>query len=249
MTRFQFFIHVTAVGVLGGISAPAYSADSNSCAIYSVGKCTYNAAKAVEYAIDQVYKSTPAPSTDTEHWNRYFVDYTSYGGNCTNFVSQAVLGGLVGSRYPSKVYPKAQYFATDYLNSSQRIWAYGYTNWGYVGAAWRDANSFYAYAKNSLPSYRGLHFTFVTKDSSTTALAFNAIQIGDVVFADWTSDGNIDHTMIVTGKTASSYAGIMVSYQNSVGYSAQKNRPLSAFNSTNITFHVYRPTYYADSGY
>lgn len=249
MSQFRHFVIALLAGNLGLLHLPAKSAGATSCAIYSAGRCTYSATKAVEYATDQVFKTAPASSTDAEHWNRYFVDYTSYGGNCTNFVSQALLGGLVGSRYPSKVYPNAQYFATDYLNSSQRIWAYGYTKWGYVGAAWRDANSFYAYAKNSQPTNRGIHFTFISKDSSNTPLAFSAIRVGDVVFADWTSDGNIDHTMIVTGKTANSYAGTLVTYQNSVGYSPQKNRPLSAFNSTKITFHVYRPTYYTDIGY
>lgn len=89
-----------------------------------------------------------------------------------------------------------------------------------------------------------MHFDFITKDSSTQYLNTSEVEKGDVIFADWLGDGNIDHSMIVTKKTANSYTGIKVSYQNSEGHDPQKDRSLSAINGTDTVFYVYRPTFY-----
>ena len=97
-------------------------------------------------------------------------------------------------------------------------------------------------------STRVLHFDFITKDSSSTSLEFSKIKLGDIVFADWTSDGIIDHTMIVTNKSGNSYGGVSVTYQNASGYKERRNISLSAINKANTVFYVYRPTFYSDNG-
>ncbi len=120
---------------------------------------------------------------------------------------------------------------------------YYYSTTSY-GASWKGAHEFYEYVNNNLPSYWGMHFDLITYDTSTQYMDTTKVQTGDIIFADWQNDGFIDHTMIVTDKTANSYAGIKVSYQNSEGYLKRKNRPLSEINSSYSMFYVYRPTFY-----
>jgi len=171
-----------------------------------------------------------------------FPKYQEFGGNCTNFVSQSVLAGLVDNSDKYVVYNKRAYYMADRDKGCSYCWYYDTST--SRGSAWTGANDLYNYAKSNLDSYWGMHFTFVTKDSSTTYLDTSKILVGDVVFADWTGDGYIDHSMIVTTKTANSYSGVKVSYQNSEGYAPRKDRPLSEINSSGTVFRVYRPTFY-----
>ena len=78
----------------------AYSADGSSCSNFKGGKCYYNANIAVRYALNQVLSN---------EWNKWFPTYTDFGGNCTNFVNQAILAGLTGKITPEEVYKKGKF--------------------------------------------------------------------------------------------------------------------------------------------
>lgn len=225
------FKNMVIAGTLAAIANTAYAAGTGSCSGYNTTtkSCTYKPSNAVTYATTYALNGTG---------NTGFPDYTGVGGDCTNFVNSAIMAGLVGNTDPNTVVSNAKYFA---LSS---LW---YFKWGTPftrGPAWTGANDFYKFAKGTRTS--GMKFTFITKDSSTKALTFNSIKTGDVVFADWTGDGTIDHSMLVTRIDSRSYSGIRVSYRNSTGYSPQVNRALSAFNSSTTIFHVYRPDNYQD---
>ena len=118
-----------------------------------------------------------------------------------------------------------------------------------LSSSWKGAKELKKYADaNTNIKYKGMHFDFITKDSSSKSLEFSKIKLGDIVFADWTSDGIIDHTMIVTNKSGNSYGGVSVTYQNASGYKERRNISLSAINKVNTVFYVYRPTFYSDNG-
>ena len=220
----------------------AYSADGSSCSNFKGGKCYYNANIAVRYALNQVLSN---------EWNKWFPTYTDFGGNCTNFVNQAILAGLTGKITPEEVYKKGKFFATDRNANSPNKWYFiGKSGNGWnLSSSWKGAKELKRYADaNANIKYKGMHFDFITKDSSSTSLEFSKIKLGDIVFADWTSDGIIDHTMIVTNKSGNSYGGVSVTYQNASGYKERRNIYLSAINKANTVFYVYRPTFYSDNG-
>jgi Putative amidase domain len=218
------------IAMVGSHGSVVYAASSSSCSDYnnSTKSCNYKPSHASSFAKTNALLGTG---------NTGFPDFTGVGGDCTNFASSAIMAGLVGNTDPNTVVNNAKFF-----QSSPWYFAWGtpFTR----GTAWTGAHEFYTYAKTTRT--KGMKFSFVTRDSPTQALAFSQIQVGDLVFADWTNDGTIDHSMIVTGKTANSYAGIAVSYRNSTGHNPQSNRALATFNSTRTAFHVYRPVSFQD---
>jgi len=202
------------------------------------GKCNYTAYKAVNYAKNHYYKNGEG----------YFVFYTN---NCTNFVSQAIAGGFIGSELDSIVYSKVKYYY------KPNGWFYGtstYTNNfpQSPSAKWKGAHELYTYAKTSSPN-SGTYFQFITSDSSNTALAFSQIQTGDIIFVDWTRDGLIDHSMIVTKvrSNPTAYSHISVTYQSGAGNKHHKDVDLDHLGGKpNVStrkkakFYVYRPIHY-----
>jgi len=156
---------------------------------------------------------------------------------------------MTGITEPTDLKPKRLKYLTDRYSR--------YLRWFYIsvnnkGSAFTGADWLYKYAKSNKNNYKGLHFDFITKDSISTALKINLIKKGDIIFADWTGDGIIDHTMIVTKKyNCNSYGCVKVAYHNSSGNSMQKSRSLGSINSQynyRAIFHVYRPTFYSDYG-
>lgn len=224
------------------LATTAFAADNSSCSNFKDGKCYYNADKAIEYALNQVHSN---------EWNKWFPNYTDLGGNCTNFANQAILAGLTGDTSPESIYKKGKYFSIDSNGNSPYKWFFigkNGNNWN-LSSSWKGAKELKSYAdSNANVKYKGMHFEFITKDSSSSSLSFSKIQKGDIIFADWTNDGSIDHTMIVTKKTMNSYNGIYVTYQNASGYTEKKNTSLASINSNKTVFYVYRPTFYNDSG-
>lgn len=215
------------------MSFSAYSASSSSCENYSSGKCYYNSTDAVAYAKKYALSST------------YFPEYQSYGGNCTNFVSQAILAGLIGSSSKNIFNQRSEYWA-DKNRGCDYCWYYGNKVNGVwqKGSAWTGAQELYDYANSNLDSYWGMHFDHITSDGPTSYLETKKVQTGDIVFADWEGDGHIDHSMIVIQKKNNYYSGIYVAYQNSEDYDSQERISLQSINGRNVVFHVYRPTFY-----
>jgi hypothetical protein len=214
------------------------AADDYSCGDYYNGKCHYNSNKAVEYANKMI--------NNKKTWNIYFPSYRGYGGDCTNFVSQCILAGLVGSSSPRDLYKKSGNFHAD-LSGCNYCWYFKRPR--KLSYAWKGAHELYTYAIENRPEYKGLHFQFITKDSPRTSLSFRKIRKGDIIFADWEGDSEIDHTMIVTNKTRNWYNGVRVTYENGGEYSTRKNIRLIDINNRKTVFHVYRPIYYTDFGY
>ena len=223
------------------LSANAYSADSNSCSDYdsATKKCNYQRSVAVQYA-DNNWNYT----TDNIPFPYYSVGTAA---NCANFISQAILAGLVGSTNRKTLWNELSNFATD--NGSNTPLEWYYISDSDRGPAWTGAAKMYEYATSNKSSYKGMHFDYVTHDTTSSFMDYNAVKEGDVIFADWDGDSTIDHTMIVTdfSDLRDAYDKIHVTYQSS----ERHNKSLSAINKEknyNALFYVYRPTFYRDTG-
>ena len=224
------------LGLVGSLVSGAFAVDSNSCHNYSNQKCYYNPSVAVKYAKDNF---------EINKRVNYFKVFEDYGGDCTNFVNQAILAGFVGSSTVSTVYSKFAYYQIDVGAHYQ--WYYSHNN--DPSHAWKGANAFLQYViNNSNQNFNGLHLDEITKDSKDKSLEFGKIRLGDVIFADWKGNGTVDHTMIVTTE-GSSYSTLRVTYRNATDYSPQKNIALSTINKINTIFHVYRPILYNEGGW
>ncbi len=134
----------------------------------------YNANNAVSYARTWAYsRNTSYPVLDAN---------SSQGGDCTNFVSQALRAG--GWRNT----------ATTSTTSDLLWWFTNKTTTGY-SQSWSTAHGFFRHMNGGVnPPGTGTSYEGWTKWDGATSLNY-----GDVVSADWTGDNAIDHTMIVTG--------------------------------------------------
>lgn len=212
---------------------------------------SYSPSKAVEYA--HLYYDTPYGG----YGNKYhdFGGEVS-GGNCTNFVNQALVAGLIGIADNTAVYnARFTYVDSGYLVNGIEYNAWYYTSINNRSPEWTGAHMFYQYAKSQSehPNHKGMHFKKIT-DDKTDWLKYKEIKIGDIIFADWpklngeinengTVDGRIDHSMIVvnTQSWRSGYNEIRVTYQST----NTENRGLGDINEQykhKAIFYVFRPT-------
>ncbi len=206
---------------------------------------TYDPSMAAEYATNNYDR--PYGTLDTEN---PFTDYSYIptGGNCTNFVSQAIMAGMVPSSSASTTYSHRFNYDIDGQGEGDTYrWFFRFD--GDRGSAWTGAHKLYEYAVNNDPNYRGLHLQYVTHDTLTEFMAYKLVQAGDIIFADWEHDDEMDHTMIVTDIQwwRLGYNEIRVTYQSD----NRTNRGLGDINEDynyEALFYVYRPTDYNPKG-
>lgn len=215
---------------------------------------TYDGSWAAKYAIanyNQSYNTNP------------FDDYENVevGGNCTNFVSQSIIAGLIKSSSMQNVYNNRKNFDIDHTCYSKFVdgkqdgcplaWYYhDKTSQKSRGPAWTSAHKLYEYAKHNKSTYEGLHFEPITHDTLDKFMEYDKIKIGDVIFADWEHDNIIDHSMIVTNIQSwrLGYNEIRVTYQSQ----NKTDRGLGDINESykdnngrfQALFYVYRPINY-----
>lgn len=155
----------------------------------------YNRERAVEYARKWALSRNPL-----------FIDFTGIGGNCTNFVSQAVLaGGCVMNYTPD--------FGWYYVSPEDRA------------PAWSGVDFFYDFMTGA-PSFAeqnggvGPFATEVPRERT---------EVGDVVQYQ-NQQGEWYHTVIITGFDEN--GEILVSAQSNDA----RDRPLSSYNFANARF-------------
>lgn len=147
-------------------------------------------------------------------------NYVNFSNDCTNFASQALRTG--------------GWKDTVTVNSTQASsWFYkSSTNYAQT---WSTANGL----KNRFVNGYELGVEKLGKSFLGTGPEYlnNKIRTGDIILADWESDGRFDHTMVVTQV---SFSSTLVSY-HSQDY---KNEPMSSISSRypNATFYVYHIT-------
>jgi Putative amidase domain len=136
--------------------------------------------------------------------------YISFSNDCTNFLSQTLRAGgwrntTVGS------------------STSDLYWYY--VSGTQYSQTWSVANSLFRRFYNG---YEGWYGGQVFNPNTMTA------NPGDIIFTDWTGDGIIDHSMIIT--TGGSYSAITLSYHST----DRKNRPWGTIVSTNPSAIYYK---------
>jgi hypothetical protein len=208
-------------------------------------KKTYNATNAVTYALNNY--SVPYGSSGGQ--NPFHNYGTLTAGNCTNFVSQAIMAGLSGQTTLTGAYNERFRYDVDAASNTQ---------WYYRcdcdrGSAFTSPNELYKYANSNKPNYKGLHLQFVTKDTTASYLTVGAVQKGDIVFADWDNDTKMDHGMLVTNIDNSQvgnngYNKIRVTYQYIVGTTNKGLGDLNVQYNYKALFYVYRVVDYNPSG-
>ncbi|MDI1445774.1 amidase domain-containing protein [Polyangium sp. 6x1] len=203
---------------------------------------TYSGSWAASYATNN-YSRGYGTGTTQNPWTDY--NWVPNGGNCTNFVSQAIIGGLLNNSSATTAFQSRYDFDSDAGSS----YSWYFHSDGDRAPAFTGAHQLYTYAKSNKSTYKGLHFSFVTNDTLQTALNVSLVKVGDVVFADWQHDGTMDHSMIVTA-ISSSYTGynqIRLTYQTN----NTTNKGLGDLNAQynkQALFYVYRPVDYNPSG-
>ena len=109
------------------------------------------------------------------YWDRHNGAYRTYGNDCTNFISQAMLAGGWGPKGGALI-----------QRTSNKYWFYGPAK-VFTSYTWAGAENWYWFAKKHAKRTKIL--------DSVWRLAKS-----DVLQADWTRNNNIDHSMIVTKK-------------------------------------------------
>lgn len=116
--------------------------------------------------------------------NTAFRNFSNSGGDCTNFISQAVWYGH---------WPMAGWWPNI---SSSSVWWYDFGWTKSQSYTWTSANHWYRFISDRRGYLTG---------------SFCYLQKGDIIQADWNKDGSIDHSMIVTYKNG---CDIRVSYHS-----------------------------------
>ncbi len=141
------------------------------------------------------YNGAAAAAYADTYWQAYNPAWPSFansGGDCTNFVSQALYAGGISMR-PSPSYSGD---AAWYMVKKRNRWSYA--------ASWVNAQHQSTFLLQYLPgvtqvaSYYGL--------APGTTAADHATQ-GDVVLYDWNNDGVFDHEAIVTASDGTNADG------------------------------------------
>lgn len=126
------------------------------------------------------------------HWkdyNRSYRDFSGAGGDCTNFVSQALAHGwwreVTGYYDTSSAWWYRSYGRSpsckinlSHLDPDRWVCSFGQSR------TWVNAHWFYWFMRNRPRGY--------------SVSRISDLQLGDVLQVDFTRDGTVDHTMIVT---------------------------------------------------
>lgn len=136
---------------------------------------TYYPDNAVNYARSWVSNSKTLR-------NSTYPDFSSSGGDCTNFVSQALKAGGLTNTATDKSTSDTRWFYVDKKNYSQ---------------TWSTANGLYTRMKNGNADISNRKTNSYEDWVSWSGLG--SLNYGDIVFADWTNSNYVSHTMIVTG--------------------------------------------------
>lgn len=241
---------ITSPEIISNTAIPertnTFSQDSFS--ILSAPYKKYNSGVAVAYA--KAHFNTPYNTNKGNLFPNF--DGVLSGGNCTNFISQAILAGLVGSTTIKTIYDQRKEFDAD-KSSSQNIPQWYFFSTNDRGSAWAGADNLYQYARNNKASYKGLHFSYVTHDTPSKYLDYGAVKTGDVVFADWTGDGRIDHSMLVTGKHDGTFSVHRGYNRVRLTYQSQNKTDIGLGDlneqyKKKALFYVYRPVDYNPQG-
>jgi len=132
------------------------------------------------------YSGAAAAAYADTYWQNYNPAWPSFansGGDCTNFVSQALYAGGISMR-PSPTYSGD---AAWYLVKKKNRWSYA--------GSWVNAQHQSIFMLQHLPGVTQVAAYYGLAPGATAA---DQAEQGDVVLYDWNNDGVYDHEAIVT---------------------------------------------------
>ncbi len=224
----------------------------------------------LRYTGTTVYHKDSAAKYAKKYFSeRIYLDASSgkfpyFSENCTNFISQCILAGLMSCTDLGDVWDYRWSFVDQ---GGYNEWYYKYCN--NRSASWAGVHELYNYSNKNLPSYSGLHLKFVTRDTPDNTLDVSKVQVGDIIFVDTPNDlyeqnhnnypsfftpefydpetmyGHMNHALIVVKKkSGNGYSSIKVAGHTKHYY----DRSLATINAniynetgSQAVFHVYRP--------
>lgn len=133
---------------------------------------SYNSSNAVAYA-EKYYRN----------YNSSYPDWTSYGGDCANFISQCLYAGGKSMKGTPGTSTAAQNWSNWFSKGSS-------CNTSNVSSTWRGANAFKSYWQSKASGYS----TF----SSVNSSCYNYGFMGDAV-SMLNSNGSAYHTLMIVG--------------------------------------------------
>ena len=139
----------------------------------------YDRIAAVKYALEYCYKC-----------NQQYYNYVT-NGDCTNFTSQCLYGG--GIQMDDKWYSR---------RGKKRIYAFLIPDSQYKHRYGWDVSPAWSIASHQFEYFRESEYVNACQeiDGSSTIeeILSSGIQVGDIIYFDWESDGVLDHSVIVT---------------------------------------------------
>jgi Putative amidase domain len=153
-----------------------------SAAVMAAAASAYDGAAAAAYA-----------DTYWQNYNPAWPSFANNGGDCTNFVSQALYRGGIAMRLSPPYSGNAAWYM---LQNHKHHWSYA--------LPWINAQDQSIFALQHLPGVTQVASYYAVPPGQ--AVADNATQ-GDIVLYDWNNDGVFDHEAIVVARDGSNPDG------------------------------------------
>ncbi len=197
-----------------------------------------------QFALDaDDYAGDSAADYAENYWrngNGNFTDFSSYGGDCTNFASQAILAGLADSSNGWTVYSARRDYQDD---------GYSGNDWWYSSSRnrampeWAGADGLYTYLKTqgNNPRYSGLQVQIVQRGGGPDPSEYEE---GDII--SLVRNGDAYHSMVVVNEGWWQWS-TKVAYRNSdEGSPARKAISRLSRDARQDDWWVFRPTGFED---
>jgi len=159
---------------------------------------------AVPAGAAHAYNGAAASQYADTYWSKYNSAYPSFansGGDCTNFISQALFGGGIAMRTTPTYTGNAAWF----MLRTRKSWSYG--------IPWINAQDNSIFLRNDA-SIQATPVQSVYGLGAGFTAPTNAGQ-GDIVAYDWTDDGTYDHDAIITAKGTDGLWDLVDAHTNS----------------------------------
>ncbi len=176
------------------------------------------------------YGGTAAAQYADTYWSAYNSTYPSFankGGDCTNFVSQALFAGGL----PMRTSPTYSGNAAWYMLPNHHKYSYS--------VSWVNAQDDSIFLSQYLPGVTKVADVYGVQPNQ--AVSDGDAQAGDVVLYDWNNDGTFDHEGIITASDGTTNPDGTVDYDEVDTHTTNRYHAywtLAQYNTSWATTHI-----------
>ncbi len=176
------------------------------------------------------YNGAVAAAYADTYWSNYNSAWPSFanrGGDCTNFVSQALYAGGL----PMRTSPTYSGDAAWYMIENHKKWSYS--------NPWVNAQDNSILMLQNMPGVTKVADVYGAAPGQT--VADGDAQPGDVILYDWNNDGTFDHETMVTASDGTTNTDGSVNYDEVDGHTTNRFHvywTLAQYNSSWATTHI-----------